>query len=558
MNKNLKIFALGGLCEIGKNCYIIEKENDIIIVDCGIKFINDPNFINLADGIIPDFSYLLKNKEKIKALFITHGHEDHVGAISFLLDAIPFIPIYGSKFSISLLKQKIKDKKEIKLNIFEDDSIITTNEFKIFFFRVTHSIPGSFGLMIETNKDKTRIILTGDFKFDWSEIGEKTDLFKLADWGKKGIDLLLSDSTNAEIEGSTPSESKVIKVLENIILEAEKRVIITSFSSNVYRLKKVIDIAKKSKRKIVLLGSSLLKMMKIINNASLWKIENSIFLKSSLIEKTPKNKLIIFCTGSQGEEKAVLSRLAHQIYPGWKIEKGDSVILTSSPIMDNDAKIRLINNKLFSSGVEIYENSKGFHENYKERVLLHSSGHACKSDLKLMLTLVNPKYFMPFHGDFRMLNNHSFLAEEIGIPNDRIFVFKNGEILEEEIEKNEKKFLKSKEKIIIEPKYIFEKKTIDNKNLQNCIEIKKKMSDSGILMVVFYNKFKENVIEKPYIFTHGFINMKKNENLINEWKKIIKDFMIKNNELNLLEKFIEEKILKKWEKKPLIKIIYNK
>ena len=329
MNTNLKVFALGGLHEVGKNCYILEKNEDIIIVDCGVKFINNNS---LADGAIPDLSYLYENRQKIKGLFITHGHEDHIGGIPYLLQLIPSIPVYGSEFSISLLKQKIKgEENKEKTTIFRDDTVIRTGEFRVNFFRVTHSIPGSFGLIIETLQDNTRIVITGDFKFDWTEIGEKADLFKLAEYGKKGVDLLLSDSTNAEVGGNTPSEMKVIKRLRNIIIEASGRVIITSFASNVYRLKEIIKIAEENEKKIVLLGSSLLKMIKVINKASLWKINSAVFLKASAISKTPNNKLIIFCTGSQGEEKAVLSRLAHQNYPDWKIEPGDSIILTSSP-----------------------------------------------------------------------------------------------------------------------------------------------------------------------------------------------------------------------------------
>jgi len=313
MNNNLKIFALGGLHEVGKNCYVLEKNEDIIIVDCGVKFLNNNS---LADGVIPDFSYLYQNRQKIKGLFITHGHEDHIGGISYLLQLIPNIPVYGSEFSISLLKQKLKGEEvKERFTIFRDDTVIRTGEFRVNFFRVTHSIPGSFGLIIEVLQDNTRIVITGDFKFDWTEIGEKADLFKLAEYGKKGVDLLLSDSTNAEIEGNTPSETKVIKRLRNIIIESTGRVIITSFASNVYRLKEIMKIAEENGRKIVLLGSSLLKMIKAINKASLWKIDSSVFLKAAVISKTPNNKLIIFCTGSQGEEKAVLSRLAHQNYP---------------------------------------------------------------------------------------------------------------------------------------------------------------------------------------------------------------------------------------------------
>ena len=545
MTINLKIFALGGLHEVGKNCYVLEKNDDIIIVDCGIKFLNGSN---LADGTVPNFSYLLANKKKIKGLFITHGHEDHIGGIPYLLQLIPNIPIYGSEFSASLIKQKLRGEGKEKVTIFHDDTAIRVGEFRVSFFRVTHSIPGSFGLIVEVVKNNARIVITGDFKFDWTEIGEKFDLVKLAEIGKKGVDLLLSDSTNAEVEGNTPSESKIIKRLESIITEATGRVIITSFASNVYRLKKVIEIAKKTDKKIVLLGSSLLKMMKAIQKASLWKIDNSVFLKAEAIAKTQNNKLIIFCTGSQGEEKAVLSRLAHQNYPDWKVAPGDSIILTSSPIMDNKLNVEIVSNKLFSLGAKVYENSK--------EDLLHASGHACQEDLKLMLTLAKPRYFMPFHGDFRMLKKHGHLAQELGIPEENIFICDNGEI----VEAKDKEFFLSKKKLPAQPNYVLNGRLLPAEELNNNLTLREKMSQGGFLLVViFYDKKKNKLTTPPYIFTYGFINMKKNEHLINDWKLKISGLVMKKNHENEsnwgeeIRNYMEGELLKNWNKeKPLI------
>ncbi|CAG8453765.1 10964_t:CDS:2 [Ambispora leptoticha] len=446
MDTNLKVFALGGLHEVGKNCYVLEKNEDMIIIDCGVKFLNNNN---LVDGVIPDLSYLCQNRQKIKGLFITHGHEDHIGAIPYLLQLIPNIPVYGSEFSISLLKQKLKsEESKEKITIFRDDTVIRT----------------------EVLQDNTRIVVTGDFKFDWTEIGEKTDLFKLTEYGKKGVDLLLSDSTNAEVEGNTPSETKVIKRLRNIIFEATGRVIITSFASNVYRLKEIIKIAEESKKKIVLLAAA--------------------------ISKTPNNKLIIFCTGSQ-------------------VEPGDSIILTSSPIMDNKLNVEIINNKLFELGAKIYENGG---EN-----LIHASGHACQEDLRLMLKLVNPTYFMPFHGDFRMLKKHGHLAKEMGMPEKNIFVCQNGEVVEAKV-----------------------------KELESSIEIRKKMSRGGLILVlIFYDKKKEQLAEPPYIFTYGFINMKKHGDLIDGWKnKINEQVKSRGKDLLLVEelkKYVENEFEKKVE-----------
>ncbi|CAJ0842052.1 10727_t:CDS:2 [Entrophospora sp. SA101] len=402
MSNNLKIFALGGLHEVGKNCYVLEKNNDLIIVDCGIKFLNGSN---LADGTIPNFIYLLENKERIKGLFITHGHEDHIGGIPYLLQLIPNIPIYGSDFSISLLKQKLRGESKEKTTIFQDDTIISTGEFRVSFFRVTHSIPGAFGLIIEVIRDNTRIVITAEI-------------------GKKGVDLLLSDSTNSEVEGNTPSEAKVI------------------------------EIAKKTEKKIVLLGSSLLKMMKAIQKA---------------------------------------------------IASGDSIILTSSPIMDNKFNVEIINNKLFALGAKVYENNK--------EDLLHASGHACQEDLKLMLTLAKPRYFMPFHGDFRMLKKHGHLAQELAIPEKNIFVCSNGEV----VEAKDKEFFLSKKKLPAQPNYVLNGRLLPAEELNNNLVLRGKMSQGGFFLVVlFYDRKKKKLTSSPYIFTYGFINMKKNENLIND------------------------------------------
>ncbi|RHZ37112.1 ribonuclease J [endosymbiont GvMRE of Glomus versiforme] len=533
MNKNLKILALGGLHEVGKNCYIIEKNEDLIIIDCGIKFLN--NGYNLANGIIPNFAYLKENKKKIKGLFITHGHEDHIGGIPYLLEEIGYeFPVHGSAFALALLKGKLGNKENL-LNGSIFSEVIRTAEFRVDFFRVTHSIPGSFGLIVETSH--SRIVLTGDFKFDWTEIGEKTDLVKLAEVGKKGVDLLLSDSTNAEVPGTTPTERKIISRLEIIISQAPGRAVITSFASNVYRLKKVIEIAKKYGKKILLLGSSLAKMMKAIQKVSLWKIDNSIFIKSVLDKKIPPQKLIIFCTGSQGEAKAVLSRLANQIHPDWKIMRGDTVILTSSPIMDNRYNLEAINNKLTELGATIYENSK--------EELIHASGHACQEDLKLMLTLTKPRYFMPFHGDFRMLKVHGSLAQEIGVPVDNIFVCQNGEVIQAREEENKPtQFFFTNQKIDTTPHYVFNQKIIQGDWWKDYLDLRQQMSHFGAVVVIaFYNQVQQK-IELPYLFTYGFLNMEKNKLLIHNWKKSLHKLVNdkKKSPISELKKHIKEKM----------------
>ena len=552
MEKNdLQIFALGGLQEVGSNCYVLESPKDIVIIDCGSKFLNNES---LVSGAIPNFSYLIEHQKKIRALFVTHAHDDHIAAVPFLVEKIPDIALYGSCFTVSLAKQKTRINSKKQWNIFHDNTVVTVGDFRVVFFRVTHSIPGSFGLIIEYLPKSLRIVLTGDFKFDWTRIGEKFDLVKLIEHSKKGVDLLLSESTNADIEGSTPSESKIIKRLESIISCATGRVIITSFSSNVYRLKKIMEIAKRTNRYITLLGTSLLKAMKAIKSASLWEIDGSIFLKGADIVKTPANKLIIFCTGSQGEEKSVLSRLANNEYQGWKIEKKDTIVWTSSPIMDNRTNIEAVNNKLFASGALIYENTS--------MDLLHASGHACQEDLKLLLTLVSPRYFMPYHGEFYMLQKHGVLAEEVGILPERIFVCKNGEV----VACKDGEFFLSSKKVDARPVYTLEGKIVSDEELENSFGMRVLMAQSGVIIVILFGNYPN--CELPCIFTYGCLNMYKNKQTIEWWKRSVKGFLEriwstenleKDDNIDLEEKivqYVNNQLLNNWTNfKPLIRVI---
>ena len=557
MNNDLEICVIGGLEKdgIGKNCLLIKAREEIIVIDCGMKFHKNDSDINLIDGEIPDLSYIIENKKKIRGLFITHGHEDHIGAIPYLLSQAPEIPVFGSDFSISLLKQKLKNQTRNKFNIFRKGTVVKTGEFRVKFFCVTHSIPGSFGVIVEVLKENKRIVATGDFKFDWTSIGDHTDLFELHKCAEEGIDLLFSDSTNAEKEGNTLPESKVINNLRSVIKKAKGRVIVTSFASNVNRLKEIIEIAKEDKRKIVLLGSSLLKMIKVIQKASLWKIDGSVFLKASAIGKTPHNKLIIFCTGSQGEEKAVLSRLANQTYPDWKVEAGDSLIFTSSPIMDNRSKVEILTNGIYTLGAEIFENSLEYP--------LHTSGHASQRDLELMLRITNPKHFFPYHGNFRMLKSHAKLAEGVGVDPKRIFVCENGQILE----LGKDGFLLTNRTIQIKPTYVFGGKIVPREHLFSNIEVRRSMFNAGVFIVLFFLE-KENSLKRrisPYIFTYGFTNMKKNETMINIWKSKIAEFFNekRKNKFEIVDlensvfSYIKENLFLNWkdEKKPLIKVI---
>lgn len=512
----LQVFALGGLGEIGKNCYVVETVNDIIIIDCGLKFAGKESLIS---GIIPNFSYLIEKKKKIKGLFFTHAHDDHLSGAQYLLEKIPDIALFGSRFTIALAKQKTKISAKKKWVPFDRDTVITVGEFEAKFFQVTHSIPGSFGVILRYIPRSVRMVFTGDFKFDWSYIGEDFDLAKLALESSNGIDLLLSESTNAEVEGTTPSERTVVKRIETIIENAPSRVIITSFSSNVYRLKKVIEIAKKTGRFIILLGSSLLKAMKAIRSSSLWSLDGSVFLKASKIIKTPPEKLIIFSTGSQGEERSVLSRLANSSYPGWKILKNDTIIWTSSPILDNKVCVEDINNKLFNSGVLIHEHSP--------KETLHVSGHASQEDLKFLLKLVSPSYFMPCHGEYHMLKKHSILASEVGISKERSFVCHNGQV----IAWKEGKFFLTDKIIDTRPTFVLEGKVLPFEEIENELGARKIIGLGGVIIVILFKDKNTDRWQIPSIYTYGFMDMEKKKKMVEWWKLSVRDFLNKKQPL---------------------------
>lgn len=415
----INIFALGGLGEVGKNTYCIENDRSLILVDAGVRFpeANLPG----VDYVIPDYTYLKDNRAKIKGLFITHGHEDHIGGIPFLLRTVRIPVIYAPRLAAALIRHKLEDSRfrdPVKIVEYDSDSVIKiADDFVVSFFRVTHSIPDSFGLCIDTSEG--RIIETGDFKIDLTPVGPNFEINKLSELGSQGVDLLMADSTNAEIEGYTPSETAVRHGVEEIFDKAIGRIIVSTFSSNINRIQQVVEVAVAHKRKICVLGRSMKNVIGIARELGYIKIPDQSIIQENQLKNYRNSEVCIVCTGSQGEPMAALSRIVSgdnrftQIYPG------DTVVFSSNPIPGNGALVDRLVNKLVRLGADVKQNSMAFS--------LHSSGHPSRQELRLMQRLVNPAYFMPVHGEYRMLKLHGEIVKQLGMPDDHIFICDNGD-----------------------------------------------------------------------------------------------------------------------------------
>lgn len=417
-DKSTKIFALGGLGEVGKNMYVVMHNNQIIITDAGITF--PAGEILGVDYIIPDFTFLKENEKKIKGLFITHGHEDHIGGIPFLLANVNIPVIYAPNQAAALIQKKLADRNINYKNIiiYREDTKVKFKDMEVEFFRTTHSIPDSHGICIHTSNGT--IVSTGDFKFDLTPIGPIANLHKMADIGKRGVTLLLSDSTNALNEGMSTSESRVDEALGQIFQSHRGRIIIATFASNIYRLKHIVDTCKRNKRKIVIFGRSMENNIEISIQGGYIKHKN-LFITAEEANRLPSNQVCILCTGSQGEPLAALSRIANGSHKQIKLRPNDLVVFSSSAIPGNALSISRTINKLYMQGVRVFTNTSLSD--------IHTSGHASEEELKLMIRLMKPKYFMPFHGEYRMLKKHADLGILCDIPKENTFVLSNGEVL---------------------------------------------------------------------------------------------------------------------------------
>ena len=416
------VFALGGLGEVGKNMYCIEYKEQIFIIDAGVKF-PEAELLGI-DYVIPDYTYLARNQYKIKALFITHGHEDHIGGISFLLKKINVPLIYAPKLARALMIEKLKDSRMdshiSKISeITGDTKPLKFGDVVIDFVTMTHSTPDSYGIRFKTPNGT--IFTTGDFKVDLTPVSQNIDLAKLARIGEEGVDLLLADSTNAEVSGTTVSESDVVNSIEKVFEDTPGRLIIATFSSNLYRIQQIVETAVRFKRKIVVFGRSMEQAINIGRECGYIHCPDNYFISAEAMKTVSHSNLVILCTGSQGEPMAALSRIAQDLHKTFKIYPGDTVVFSSNPIPGNQASVNKVINLLVRKGATVLTNTV-----FKD---LHASGHAQQEELKLLQKLIKPRYFMPAHGEYRMLKIHAEIACRCGLAKENTFVLQNGDVL---------------------------------------------------------------------------------------------------------------------------------
>lgn len=515
-----KVFALGGLGEVGKNMYLVETGNEIIITDAGITF--PQGELLGVDYVIPDFTYLKKNEKKIKALFITHGHEDHIGGIPFLLHAVNIPAIYAPNQAVGLIKRKLEDRniRYDNLYVYDENTKVKFKTMEVEFIRTTHSIPDSHGIVIHTPNGT--IVTTGDFKFDLTPIGPIANLHKMARIGSEGVTLLLSDSTNALNPGISASESKVDEALSEIFERHHGRIIIATFASNIYRLKHIVDTCKRNDRKIATFGRSMDNNIEISIEGGYIK-HKEIFVTPEEANALAPNKVCLLCTGTQGEPLSALSRIANGTHKQIKLQPNDLVIFSSSAIPGNALSISKTINKLYLQGVKVYTNTSLSD--------IHTSGHASEEELKLMLRLIKPKYFMPFHGEYRMLKRHTDLAVECDIPRENTFVLGNGDVL---ILKKGK--ITRGTPVQAGDVYVDGNRIGDVSNA--VMKDRKIMSSDGIVVVIANIDINNNeLLGNPNITTRGFVLVNENIELLKELEETSKKAILSKikNHINYSE-----------------------
>ncbi len=503
------VYALGGLGEVGKNMYCVEHNDEIIVIDCGVLFPEES--LLGVDYVIPDFTYLVKNQQKIKALVITHGHEDHIGAIPFLLQKIKINEIYASKFAMALINKKLEERrlsKAVKIKQIDGDSRIHTKYFDIGFFNTTHSIPDSYGVLINTPNG--RIVQTGDFKFDLTPIGNNSDYQKMAYIGQIGVTLLLSDSTNSGVSGFSISEKKVAASIKEFMRKTPGRMLVSTFASNVLRVAQILEAAVACGRKVAVFGRSMENVVEIGKKQGVINIPQSNFIGPNELNSLPANKVCIVCTGSQGEPMAALSRIANGTHRFIKIIPGDTVLFSSSPIPGNDISVSAVVNQLTRVGANVVVNSP--------LTSLHTTGHATQEEQKLMLQLIKPKHFMPMHGEYKMLKQHMETAIETGVDRDKCYICANGDIV---VLRNEECF-QADERIQTDDIYV------DGNDISglstSVLKDRQLLADNGLVAVIVAINSKQNkILCRPSIVSRGFVFIKESQTLLKEAELVVYD-----------------------------------
>ncbi len=545
-NNEVGVMALGGLGEIGKNTYAIQYQDEIVVIDAGIMFPEDD--LLGVDYVIPDYTYLVQNIEKVKALVITHGHEDHIGAISYFLRAVN-VPVYAPPFALALIKGKLEEHnllKKTELHEIKPDSFLDFGKLSVEFFQTTHSIPDTVGVAVHTPKGT--IVETGDFKFDLTPVtNQYPDMLKMAKIGREGVLLLMSDSTNAERPEFTKSEAWVQKSIERIFDRITKgRIIFATFASNLSRVKMAMDSAVRHGRKIAVFGRT---METAVNNGrdlGYLNISDEFLLEPSDLKNTPPDETLILSSGSQGEPMAALARIANGTHKQIKLQPNDTVVFSSNPIPGNTASVNKVINELEEGGANVI---------YGPLNNIHTSGHGGQEEQKIMLELMKPKFFMPIHGEYRMLKIHSGLAQSTGVPSDHIFIMDNGDVLALDGEHAHPAGHFSSEDIYVDGGGIGD---VGNAVLHE----RQKLSQDGLVIVTAtINMQTKEILSGPDLLSRGFVYMRESVDLINDGRRVafgtIRKAMMSSNadEGSIRQAVIDELshyLYKKTARKPIV------
>lgn len=504
------VIPLGGLEEVGKNITAIQYRDEIIIIDSGVIFPDD-NLLGI-DLVIPDFTFLANNKDKIKGLFVTHGHEDHIGSIPYLYEKIDKkVPIYGGKLTLALAKSKFENRlgtRPPKMKEIKGRSRIKAGKyFTVEFIKITHSITDAYSICITTPAGV--VFHTGDFKIDLTPVdGEGVDFARLAEIGQKGVDLLLSDSTNSEVEGFTPSEKSVGVAFRNEFAKAKGRIIVAAFASHVHRLQQIIDVAKEHNRKMAIDGRSLVKVFEIASKLGYLDIPDGMLVSLADVDKYNDDNVVILCTGTQGEPMAALSRIAKNMHRHIKIKEGDTVIISATPIPGNEKAVSNNINNLLKCDAEVV---------FKKIAGIHVSGHGSKDEQKLMLNLIKPKYFMPVHGEHKMLRAHQETAIQTGIPKENIIIAQNGSKIEVSSQGAKLKGKVNAGSVLVDGLGVGDIGHIVLRDRQQ-------LSQDGVVVIVFtIDKITGQLVSGPDIVTRGFVYSKESDEIIKEASLAIKE-----------------------------------
>jgi ribonuclease J len=501
----LKIVPLGGLGEIGKNMMVIEYQDDIIVIDAGLMFPGE-EMLGI-DLVIPDISYLLERREKIRGIVITHGHEDHIGALPYLLPQLN-VPVYSTRLTQGLISVKLKERKALagaKLKVIPFGGQVTLGRFRVEFFPVCHSIPDAAGLIIHTPIGT--IVHSGDFKLDYTPVdGKPTDLSRLAQLGAQGVLLLLSDSTYAELLGYTPSERLVGETLDHVMAEASGRVIVTTFSSLVSRIQQVIDSAARHQRRVFIIGRSMTDIVRMTLDLGYLKAPDGILARLDELRGLPHNRVVLLTTGSQGEPTSALVRIANRDHRQVHIIPGDTVVLSATPVPGNESLINRTVDNLFKQGAQVL---------YDKVAPVHVHGHGSQEELKLLLNVVKPRFFIPIHGEYRHLSLHAKLAQSVGIPKENTFLLEDGDVLELSPQTGKKTGKVSSGNVYVDGLSMGDVGSV-------VLRDRRMLSRDGIVMVVItVNRQTGKLVGRPDIVSRGFVDTREARDMIEESRDLV-------------------------------------